>query len=195
MKKTILTGLFLSLFFTLAAFTSIAEAQDEAGNTALMVAAANNNLQEVQRLIANKVNVDARNYHNQTALMWAAINGHLEIVRDLIVRGSADVHARDNDGISALIQAAYNNDNKKIVEYLLVYGGANIKDTTDTGQTALMAAVFNGNKEIMDYLLSKGANIKAKDFYGRTVLDFAGLSDDIEFALYVAGLYTKAISQ
>ena len=41
----------------------------------------------------------------------------------------------------------------------------------------------------MDYLLSKRANIKEQDFYGRTVLDFAGHSGDIAFAIYVVEIW------
>ena len=155
MKKTILTGLFLSLFFPLASFTSIVKKAEQS----LINAVIHNDLQEVQRLIENQVNVDATTDHNgQTVLEWAADNDHKEIVEILInnnFRGKATRYIENSYGWTALMWAAFKG-NQTIVKYL-ADNNADIHARTKYGVTALTLAKSKDNTDVINYLTSLGA--------------------------------------
>ncbi|HPD33793.1 MAG TPA: ankyrin repeat domain-containing protein, partial [Candidatus Kapabacteria bacterium] len=81
--------------------------------------------------------------------------GRLEICQ-LLINHRADVNATDNDGVTALMDAAYKG-NLEICK-LLINHGADVNAKTNSGWATLNYAVSRENKEIMDLLLSKGAN-------------------------------------
>src|SRR4030042_3230474 len=71
-------------------------------NTQLIQAAKGGNLAEVQTLLDNGADINAkRSTDGVTALMWAALKGHKEIVKLLMEKG-ADVNAISDDGLTAL---------------------------------------------------------------------------------------------
>jgi len=55
----------------------------------------------------------------------------------------------------------------------LVEGGAQVEGASFDGRTALMMAAMFNRTPIIDYLVSKGADPKAKDANGITALDAA----------------------
>ncbi|WP_257288170.1 ankyrin repeat domain-containing protein [Endozoicomonas sp. SESOKO2] len=63
------------------------------------------NLDQVEKSLAEGVNVNAVIYDDFTALIFASGNGHKDIVERLIDAG-ADVNARSTDGFSSLFAAA-----------------------------------------------------------------------------------------
>ncbi len=74
-----------------ASYSSDLNAYDANGNTALMVAAAHGDVQQVQNLIDQGAEIDARGRIGNTALIYAAQEGHTEIVETLIEAG-ADIN-------------------------------------------------------------------------------------------------------
>ena len=60
----------------------------------LRIAAYKGDSEAAGQLIAEGVEIDAKNEYGNTAMMVAVIGGHLEIVKDLIA-GGADVNARN----------------------------------------------------------------------------------------------------
>lgn len=106
--------------------------------TALMLAAAHNNVEVVKRLVATE-EARMQNSHGWTALMYAAVNGHLECVRLL-----KDVEAglQCTDGTTALMEAAQHG--KTEVVQLLVDKEHGLRTNSNfehgSGFTALMAA-------------------------------------------------------
>jgi ankyrin repeat protein len=74
--------------------------------------------------------------------MCASYRGHKEVVEFLIQKG-ADIEAKDNDGMTALMKASFMG-RKEIVE-LLIQNGADVNQKNNNGQNAMMRA---DNEEI-----------------------------------------------
>ncbi len=85
-----------------------------------------------------------------------------------IEKGRADVNAKDEYGVTALIDASFKGQ-KDLVE-LLILEGADLNARDNQGNTALMNAALKGHIEIVDLLISNGADISAKDKTGNTAL-------------------------
>ena len=98
-----------------------------------------------------------------------ARDGKLEELKEAINAG-ADVHAKDNKGATALIQAAYEG-NIEVAELLLKHG-ADVNARNNDGCTALMFAAFDGYPEIAEILITYGANKNLRDKYGSTAYDY-----------------------
>jgi ankyrin repeat protein len=85
-----------------------------------------------------------------------------------IETGRPDVDAKDQYGVTALIDASLHGQ-KEIVE-LLILEGADLNARDNQGDTALMHAALKGHLEIVEILVSNGADISAKDKSGNTAL-------------------------
>ena len=103
-------------------------------------------------------------------MILAAYNGHTEIVEVLLAKG-ADVHAKRDDGWTALLMASQNG-HPEIAEALLAKG-ADVNAKTNGGHTALIQAAQNGHTDIAETLLAKGADVNAKRNDGATALILA----------------------
>lgn len=75
-----------------------------------------------------------------------------------------------NTPLCVAISKGDNEFAKKMIEY-----GASINETSN-GMTPLMVAARYNNAEIVNYLLSKGADARVKDEKGFTALKYAELS-------------------
>lgn len=123
---------------------------------------------------AQQPDVNQRDRRGATPLMQAAAFGTAETVKTLIDAG-ADVNARNSFDATALVWAAA--DFAKVS--MLVEKGADVNSRTKLGRTPLMvASSCDGCSEIVRYLLTKGANAKAADGRGKTVLQIAAESGD-----------------
>lgn len=106
--------------------------------TALMLAAAYNNVDAVQKLVGTK-EVRMQNAHGWTALMYASVNGHTECVKLL---RDAEAGLQCSDGMTALMEAAQHGKTEVVQLLLEKEGGlsTNEKFEHGSGFTALMAA-------------------------------------------------------
>ena len=135
----------------------------------IVVAIMNNDVAEVRRLIAEGVDVNARSQsynrdYRPTALMKAAECDSVDVAKVLIAAG-ADVNAWDNHyGYTALICAAQKT-------YVLK---ADLKADYERNKSKNMAMV--------KLLIEAGANVNAKDGYGRTALIYAVRKDSVDMA-------------
>jgi ankyrin repeat protein len=154
-----------------------ANATNEAGATALIWAAGD--LKKVKLLTSRGADVQARTKEGRTAIHVAARQaGTAEIVRLLLDKG-ADANDKDQAGATPLLLAAESGDLNTVK--LLVERGADVQHRASPGfgaprfgtlapsfvsakpsgefggETALTMAVAAGHKDVVQYLLSKGA--------------------------------------
>ena len=152
-------------------------AKDEAGKTALMHAAENNNVSSeiICALLESGADVDAtgdiwyaltRAPNNEiinyswTALMRAAAgNTNKEIILKLLEYG-AEIEAKDeNTECTSLMLAAGMNPNPEIIS-VLIENEADVNSQNYEGFPAVaLAAIRNPNREIISLLIEKGAEI------------------------------------
>lgn len=107
--------------------------------------------------------VAARDGEGYTPLHRAAQAGHKEAAALLIDRGApVDERTRDGSGFTALHLAA--GENRLETVELLIKKGAKIDSTAKGGRlapwNALAFAAYNGHKEMVLFLIDKGASLK-----------------------------------
>jgi len=151
-----------------------------AGETPLMVAARSGYPGVVEQLLNKDAKVSARGARGQTSLMWAVAQKHPDVVKLLLEHG-ADVNARSevwsemmavpphgylpynrqipHGGDTALMFAARVGDLDSA--RLLVAAGANVNDADAWGVSATVLAGHSGFRDLVEFLLKKGADPNA----------------------------------
>jgi ankyrin repeat protein len=103
-------------------------------------------------------------------LIEAATNGQTEKVLDLIKAG-ADVNAKSNSGVTALMRAAYQGHTDTVKA--LIGAGADVDAKDNINATALMYAALNGHTDTVKALIEAKADVNAKNKNGYTALMLA----------------------
>lgn len=144
-------------------------AQEQNGETALMIASANNHMEIVKLLLAYGANVNGGGWIVGYPLIEASREGHLEIAKLLLDKG-ADVNIMSDEGFTALDAAIVKNQVE--VVQLLLNKGAN-PNRYVAGATPLYDAAGYGYTKIVGLLIEHGADINAKSFGRATPLAIA----------------------
>lgn len=135
------------------------------------------NVSKVAKLLDKGVDIQtkASSPHPRmtTALHLASGRGRARTVQFLLSRG-ADVHAKDEYGITAVHKAAACGWNgwKGVLDLLLEHG-ADIESKDSDGNTALLHASKSGYEDTVRLLVERGAEIESKDPNGTTALMIA----------------------
>lgn len=106
--------------------------------------------------------------HIVTPLWCAAVSGKLPVVKCLIRLGSS-INALSDTGSSPVRSACYMTY-IDIVQYLVEHG-ADIRKPNYNGGTCLINSVQS--ETLCAYLLSKGADVNAKDIQDKSALHYA----------------------
>lgn len=165
---------------------------DGSGQTPLHMAANFGGKDVPELLLAHGAQIDARDNAGNTPLHAAA--GFADVGRDLLellIAKGADVKATNEAGQTPLHRVAMitrlDKRIERAAEVLLAHGAeVDAKDKSGYGNTPLHFAVQSGNKELVDLLVAKGADIEAKNSVGATALHLAapnGRSDIVELLL------------
>jgi excisionase family DNA binding protein len=141
-----------------------------ASPASLQRAVDNGDVDNVNALIAQGAQVDARTDDGWTPLMLATIKGHTGIVEALLNKG-ADVNARNKKSWTALMFAVSMGDIDTM--RVLLAGGADINARDHDGKTVLMQAAGENNIECLKVLLDHEADVNSVDRVGETALTIA----------------------
>uniref|UniRef100_A0A7N6B735 Ankyrin repeat domain 28b n=1 Tax=Anabas testudineus TaxID=64144 RepID=A0A7N6B735_ANATE len=122
-------------------------------------------------LVQSLLDLDVRNSQGRTPLDLAAFKGHVECV-DVLINQGASILVKDFTLKRTPIHAAATNGHSECLRLLI--GNADLQSAVDiqdgNGQTPLMLSVLSGHTDCVYSLLNKGANVEAKDKWGRTAL-------------------------
>ncbi len=166
------------------------------GFTPLHKAVAVNNNRLVEFLIQKGAKLTTRDNEGQTPLHIAIKSDNVEAAT-ILIKSGADVSLGDNQGEMPVHEAAFRGNKENIS--LLLSNGAKIESTDKDGNTLLLClvnrryreskrknqyleyysdsaieySVFPGYEESARFLLKKGANVNARDKYGKTPLYYA----------------------
>ncbi len=147
------------------------------GVTPLVAAAYNGNLPILDALLRHKADPAAADATGKTAIIYAAARGFGTIV-DRLLDAGIDVNAVYANGLGALSwTAGYAEDvpaaDAVALAKQLLDRGARFNMADDRGLTPLMIAASMDHAEIVDLLLSRGADPGIRDVQGRTAADLA----------------------
>lgn len=180
----------------LQAHPELADAKDEEGLTVLHQAVMASDVRAAKALLGLGADVNAT-AEGVAPLHWAALWGSRELVEVLLAAG-AELHQRDEQGFTPLHMAAMSgnppvaqlllergarpwaedNDGRTPLHVaangdiaaLLVDGGVDLNGISAEGETALHLAASRGSTGKAEFLLSKGAEVNARDRKGYTPL-------------------------
>ena len=154
--------------------------EETMGTTPLIVACSLEGTYEIVELLISKgadINIIG-SYDGRTALMWAAANSKKTV--ELLLAKGAKVDVKGVDGMTAFIQSIFGILSGSVTTEvcdLLIGKGANVNNQLTgpdaTGWTALMFACSNGKLDLVEYLISKGANVNLKAKDGTSALSLA----------------------
>ncbi|XP_033967148.1 kinase D-interacting substrate of 220 kDa B-like isoform X2 [Pseudochaenichthys georgianus] len=146
------------------------DSRSDNGQTPLMVASEQGNVEIVQELLRRGANVNLDDVDCWTALISAAKEGHFEVVRELL-ENNANLEHRDMGGWTALMWGAYKGHTD--VARMLMDKGANPNITGQYSVYPIIWAAGRGHAEIVHLLLQHGAKVNCSDKYGTTPLIWA----------------------
>ena len=159
------------------------------GVTPLMAA---NTGAKVKLLVARGAALDATDDEGETALIKAASRGDVAVVGALIDSG-ANVNAKDKKGSSALLQSlgdenlAHGEEREtlpqrrlEVARKLLLAKTIDVNVQNSDGETALMRAVRLYNRDMVQLLLSRGADANRSDVFANTAVTLAYANGDAE---------------
>jgi ankyrin repeat protein len=138
-------------------------------NRDLLDASYGGSVEEVKRLIDMGADINTKNQFGLTPFELAIVGNNCGVVEYYLQLGQNPNVERG--GGTPLMSAAANG-NVELLQLLLKYG-ADPELPGDGKATALMSATQH--TEIFKILVNRGANIHARDNYGRTVLIWAAL--------------------
>ena len=134
-------------------------------------------------LIGSGADVNARDNKGFTPLHFASRSKNPAEIVPALLGGGADVRARANNGMTPLHVAVRNSHDPERFINTLVNAGAEVNAGNRSGQTPLHYIVFSKKpREAARALLGRGADIRIKDKFGKTVADYAeekGLPADV----------------
>lgn len=148
---------------------------DEKG---FFAAAQARDLQAVNAFIDAGINANAQDSDGRTALINAAARGELDVVNTLVSRG-VDINVKDKNGYTALSHAI-DAMHDEIEEALLNRPELDPNCRGKNNRPALMAYVWRDNKDRVEKLLARGADVTIQDNDGDTALHGAAQTGNVE---------------
>ncbi|XP_071108956.1 ankyrin repeat domain-containing protein 50-like [Haliotis cracherodii] len=143
-------------------------------------------------LSQDMVNINGRVWCGRTPVMLAAENGH-RVVVELLVNEGADVTLLDKKGDN-LLHLACQGGNVEVVKFVLSLGMLSINSRGLKKMTPVMTAADKGHKEVVELLVSKGADVSLLDKGHDTLLHLACRGGNVEVVKFVLSLGMLSIN-
>jgi ankyrin repeat protein len=139
----------------------------------------------VRLLLVMGVDVEERDEKGLTPLAHAVLENNDRFVELLLEKGAnvdilSDIGSKRD--LKGRIHDAIERGNSNVVRLLLVMG-VDVEEPGFDGMTPLLNACWHGESEIAKMLVAQGADVKACDKYGQTVLHWTVESKDASLLL------------
>ena len=142
-------------------------AKNKYGSTPCHYAALHNIPEALQFLLSKGADVNTSNDGGHTPLHWATLYNRTIAVVQLLISAGADINAKNNWGKTPLHHAVYKCAGS--AQFLISDGvGGNMGDYTPSWKKS-----HHKSFDIVQFLVSKGADVTMKDNGGKTPLDIA----------------------
>lgn len=161
----------LDIITFLIEYRSDVNKADQNGIVPLHSAAARGNVKVCEMLLNNKAQIDKTDSYGSTPLHFAASYGQFEAVKFLIEEG-ASLELKDSRQRTPLSVAAREVAGIEIVR-LLVESGADVNTRDYSNSTPVSLAAWRGSAEVVDYLLSKNAELDLAGRKGIQLIHYA----------------------
>ncbi len=167
-------------------------AANDSGTTTLMLAAREGHLAVAQVLLDSSADLEHTDSKGRTALQYALaprpVQGGVDgarVVRmvSLLLEHGADPNA-ETGLVPPLVSVAYLPTHCLELTTLLVDRGARLEQRNAEGQTALIVAAMRGNVDLVQLLVSMGADVNARDNAGNNVVSHARRNPDMLRVLF-----------
>jgi ankyrin repeat protein len=155
------------------------------GTTGLHLAAEWGFTHVTELLLKSGAKSDAVDNYQRTPLIWATLNGRSEVARLLIAAGG-DLSWRDDEGNSALSNAAASKD-KALVKLLFDSGAKILPDDDKT----LRNSIEVGDAEMLRRFIEAGADPCFHPGKDSTKFSVAGAAESLEVVKILAGAATN----
>jgi ankyrin repeat protein/CHAT domain-containing protein len=152
--------------------------QDEAGETALHVAASQGQASEVRRLLRSGADINAKSAKGATPLHLAAANGHLEAVEVLLEARASVNETLVDSGETPLLLAIRNHHSE--VALRLLKAGADPSAADRAGVSGLRVVIEQEDFPLASELVERGARVNSTIIAdGTTPLHYAASSGNM----------------
>jgi serine/threonine-protein phosphatase 6 regulatory ankyrin repeat subunit A len=149
--------------------------QDEDGCTALHYASLVGHINIVELLLKYGANVNHQDNDGCTALICAS-KMNLSNIIELLIYNGADINIKDCKNRTA-VQWSLIFRNNSDTTIILIKSGANIEDEDEDGETILIKAIKIRSLEIIDAIISVGANLNVKTEDNISALNLARIRE------------------
>jgi ankyrin repeat protein len=122
-------------------------------------------------LMQEHVDINLRNKYGQTPLQYAVGQKCVEISKLLLAREDVDVNSKDKRGhtpLHAITRRSFSDLGDETIELLLSHPRVKVNIRGKLGRTALSEAAAKGDIEWVELLLSHGAAVDKRDYFGLT---------------------------
>ncbi|XP_059470956.1 ankyrin-3-like isoform X1 [Neocloeon triangulifer] len=171
------------------------EKKGQHGRSALHFAAVKGQVKVAEFLLSRGADVNACDDESKTPLILAAFLSSTEMCRFLVENG-ADLSAVNKYGDDAFHGACFACKLENAM-YFMELNGFSVEKKGQLGRTALLHAAQNGHFVVAELLLSKGANVNARDDDNCTALIIASQlsSEDMCRFLVESGADLNAVNK
>ncbi|KAG7201780.1 hypothetical protein KM043_004500 [Ampulex compressa] len=132
----------------------------------------------VSRLLEAQANPFTRNKDGWSSFLVACRAGDEKILRLLLKNSPTSIDDRSNNRRSAMHIAAFHG-HRHVLDVLMAANSNLVNAVDASGASPLHEAIKSGNLEVVNEIIRLGADVRAKDNVGQTILHIAALTGNV----------------